>query len=64
MAKIIFNTYTDYNQAKELDLKTIVIGEPIIEIVDGLLTGRFIVDHQFTQAQHEELASHGLLPLE
>lgn len=65
MAQIIFNNYQAYNTAKQLPLTTIVIGEPIYETDEnGLLTGRFIIDHTFTAEQLEELASHGLVPVE
>lgn len=58
--KIIFETFEDFNAAKQLELTTVAIGEPIYETIDGLLTGRFIVDHQFTSEQLEELAENGI----
>lgn len=58
--RIIFDTFEAYNEAKQLPLETISIGEPVYETADGLLTGRFIVDHQFTAEQVEELAGHGI----
>lgn len=63
MATYRFPTFQEYNEAKQLPLTTIVIGDPIYERDEnGLLTGAFLVDTITTQAQHEELASHGLLP--
>lgn len=61
MARITFDTFQEYNAAKELPLETFVIGSPIFETdSEGLLTGRFIVDHQFTEAQLAELAGKGI----
>ena len=63
MAQIIFNTFENYNAAKQLPLTTFVVGEPIYERTpEGLLTGRFIIDHQFTAEQLAELAEHDLFP--
>ena len=63
MAQIIFDTFEDFNAAKLLPLTTISIGEPIYERTEeGLLTGRFIIDHQFTVEQLAELAANGIEP--
>jgi len=62
MAQIIFETFEDYNAAKQLPLTTIAFGEPIYEVSEGLLTGSFIVDHQFTGEQLAELAGFGIEP--
>jgi hypothetical protein len=65
MAQIIFNDYQAFNNAKDLPLTTIVIGEPIYEKTEeGHLTGRFIIDHFFTPEQLEELATHNLVPVQ
>jgi hypothetical protein len=58
--KIVFDSYEDYNAAKELGLKTIEIGEPNYEVVDGLLTGRFSVHHGFNTEMIAEFASLGI----
>lgn len=61
MAQIIFDTFEAFNNAKQLPLTTIVIGEPIYEVDENhLLTGRFIIDHQFTSEQVAELEANGL----
>lgn len=63
MAQIIFETYEAFNTAKQLPLTTIAIGEPIYErTAEGLLTGRYIIDHQFTSEQLTELAANGIVP--
>ncbi len=43
-------------------IQSFTFGEPIYETVDGLLTGRFIIDHAFTPEQLAELAANGLQP--
>lgn len=61
MARITFDTFQAYNEAKLADLKTISVGSPIFETDgQGLLTGRFIIDHQFTAEQLAELAESGI----
>ena len=60
--RIVFDTYVAFNEAKQLPLTTITIGEPIYETIDGLLTGRYIIDHQFTPEQLAELNANGLTP--
>jgi hypothetical protein len=61
MARIIFNDFQAYNDARLSELKTIEVGSPIFETDEqGLLTGRFIVDHQFTAEQLKELGEKGI----
>jgi hypothetical protein len=61
--RIIFETFEKFNAAKALELTTITIGSPIFETdAEGLLTGRYIVDHQFTAEQLEELSDYGIVP--
>ena len=59
--RIIFSSYIDYNAAKGLALSTISIGEPVDELDEnGLPTGRYIIDHGFTDEQIVELNSHSI----
>jgi len=63
MSILKFNTFEEYNAAKALPLKTIVIGYPIPEYnSDGTLTGSFLCDCDLNKAQLDELETHGIAP--